>query len=129
MVIKSSNFGFLWAGMMVEHLKHEGISHSSGDLLKICVKMGDSCSAQVFRQAGNTPSGPDAFLLLFLLKIWRTSSLICSAGVGRGGCRRREWCFFKPAIELIQIVCQMLILQSAGGWCLVNVDVFHAFPH
>ncbi len=27
-------------GMMVEHLKNEGTSHSSSDLLKICVKMG-----------------------------------------------------------------------------------------
>ncbi len=26
--------------MMVEHLKHEGTSHSFSDLLKICVKMG-----------------------------------------------------------------------------------------
>ncbi len=40
--------------MMVERLKHEGTSHSSSDLLKICVKMGASWSAQVFRQAGDT---------------------------------------------------------------------------
>ncbi len=72
--------------MMVEHLKHEGTSHSSSDLLKICVKMGASWSAQDFRQAGDTPSGPDAFLLLFFLKTWRTlPSLICSAGVGERG--------------------------------------------
>ncbi len=32
-------------------------------------------------------------------------------------------CFFKPAIELIQIVCQLLILHSAGGWFLVIGDV------
>ncbi len=38
--------------MMVEHLKHEGTSHSSSDLLKIFVKMGASWSAQVLRQAG-----------------------------------------------------------------------------
>ncbi len=62
------------------------ILHSSSDLLKIFVKMGDSWSAQVFRQAVVTPSGPGAFLLLFFLKTWHTSSsLICSAGVGRGG--------------------------------------------
>ncbi len=30
----------------------------SSDLLKICVKMGASWSAQVFRQAGDTPSWP-----------------------------------------------------------------------
>ncbi len=40
------------SGMMVECLKHEGTSHSSSDLLKICVKMGASWSAQDFRQTG-----------------------------------------------------------------------------
>ncbi len=48
-------------GMMVERLNHEGTSHSSSDLLKIFVKMGASWSAQDFRQAGATPSGPGAF--------------------------------------------------------------------
>ncbi len=71
--------------MMVERLKHEGTSHSSRDLLKICVKMGASWSAQVFRQIGVTLSRPGAFLLLFFLKTWRTSSLICSAGGGGRG--------------------------------------------
>ncbi len=61
--------------MMVERLKHEGTSHSSSDLLKICVKMGASWSAHDFRQAGVTPSGSGAFLILFLscsffLKTW-----------------------------------------------------------
>ncbi len=61
-------------------------SHSSSDLLKICVKMGASWSALDFRQTGVTPSGPGAFLLLFSLKTWRTSSsLIFSAGVGERG--------------------------------------------
>ncbi len=60
--------------MMVEHLKHEGTSHSSSDLLKILVKMGASWSSQDFRQAGDTPSGPGALLLLFFLKTWLTSS-------------------------------------------------------
>ncbi len=73
--------------MMVERLKHEGTLHSSSDLLKICVKMGAIWSVQVFRQAGDTPSGPGAFLLLFFLKTWRTSSsLICRAGGREGGC-------------------------------------------
>ncbi len=41
-------------------------------------------SAQVLRQAGDTLSG--SLLLLFSLKTWHTSSsLIFSAGVGRGG--------------------------------------------
>ncbi len=117
--------------MMVEHLKHKGTSHSSSDLLKICVKMGASWSVQVFRQAGDTPSGPGAFLLLFFLKTWRTSSsLICSVGVGeRGVAGGVNGVFFKSAIELIQIVCHLLILHSAGGWCLVTGDVFHTFPH
>ncbi len=60
-----------------------GTTHSSSDLLKICVKMGASWSAQDFRQTGVTLSGPGAFLLLFILKTLRmSSSLICSAGVG-----------------------------------------------
>ncbi len=71
---------------MVEHLKHEGTSHSSSDLLKIFVKMGASWSAQVLMQAGDTLSGPDAFLLLFPLKTCRmSSSLIFSAGVQERG--------------------------------------------
>ncbi len=54
-----------------------------------------------------------------------TSDLKCWCG-GEGGC----WmCFFKPATELIQIVCQLLILHSAGGWCLVVGDFFQKFPH
>ncbi len=52
--------------MMVERLKHEGTSHSSSDLLKICEKMGASWSAQDFRQTGVTQSGPDAFLPFLL---------------------------------------------------------------
>ncbi len=38
-------------------------------------------------------------------------------------------CFFKSAIELIQIVCLLLILHIAEGLCLVTGDVFHIFPH
>ncbi len=64
-------------------VKDEGISHSSSDLLKIFVKMGASWSAQVLRQAGDTLSGPGAFLPLFSLKTWCiSSSLIFSPGVG-----------------------------------------------
>ncbi len=104
--------------MMVEHFKHEGTSHSFSDLLKIFVKMGASWSAQVLRQAGDTLSGPGAFLLLFSLKTWHTSSsLIFSAGVGErevtGGvnsCVERcaGWvCFFftKSTVKVIKIVC------------------------
>ncbi len=49
------------------------ISHSSSDLLKICVKMGASWSAQDFRQAGVTPSGPGNFFRL----IYTSASAIC----------------------------------------------------
>ncbi len=71
---------------MVERLKHEGNSHSSSDLLKICVKMGASWSAQDFRQTGDTLSGPGAFFLLLILKTLHTSSsLIFSVGVGETG--------------------------------------------
>ncbi len=71
------------------------LTHSSSDLLQIRVKMGASWSAQVFRQAGGTPSGPGAFLLLFFQKTWHTSSsLNCRCGRD-WGCRRCEWCFFQ----------------------------------
>ncbi len=60
--------------MMVERLKKEGTSHNSRDLLKISMTMRVSWSAHVFRQAGVTPSGPGAFLLLFFLKTWHISS-------------------------------------------------------
>ncbi len=38
-------------------------------------------------------------------------------------CPGRVWgvFFFKSAIELIQINCLLLILHSAGGWCLVMI--------
>ncbi len=48
--------------MMVERLKHEGSLHSSSYLLKICVKMMASWSAQDFRQADVTQSGPGALI-------------------------------------------------------------------
>ncbi len=38
--------------------------------------------------------------------------------------------FFKTAIELIQIVCQLLILHSAGEeGCPVVGDLFQTFSH
>ncbi len=49
--------------MTVEHLKHEGTSHSSSDLLKIFVNMGASWLARDFRQTGVTLSGPGSYLL------------------------------------------------------------------
>ncbi len=61
---------------MVESLKQEGTSHSSSDLLKICVKMGASWLAQDFRQTSVTPSG---LVPSFSCSFWRpgtSSSLI-----------------------------------------------------
>ncbi len=58
------------------------------------MKTGVSWSAQVLRQAGDTLSGPGAFLLLFFLKTWCTSSsligllevlMVVWRGVHRGG--------------------------------------------
>ncbi len=60
--------------MMVELLKQQVTLHSSRDLFKICVKMGASWSAQIFKQAGETPSGPEAFLDFCFLKTQLTSS-------------------------------------------------------
>ncbi len=72
---------------MVEHLKQGGTSHSSSDLLKICVKMGTSWSAEDFRQAGVTPSGPSAFLLLFYEDLAHIifTDLECRRGCGGFG--------------------------------------------
>ncbi len=103
--------------------------------------MGASWSAQVFKQAGVTPSGPGGFLLLFFLKTWRTSSsLIWSAGVGERGVAgganmlwremvRTGVGGFKSTIKLIQFFSKLLIRLRAGGWCPVLGDGFRAFPH
>ncbi len=77
-------------GMMVKHLKHEGNSHSPSDLLKIFVKMRASWSAQDFRQAGVTPSGPGAFFLFCFLEDLAHlvfADLNCRCG-GEGVCWR-----------------------------------------
>ncbi len=72
--------------MMVERSKQAGISHNSRDLLKICENGGQLVSTG-FQAV--TLSGPGAFLLLFFLKTWCTSSsMIWSAGVGERGYRR-----------------------------------------
>ncbi len=78
--------GFFGMGMMVERLKHEGSSHSSSDLLKICVKMVASWSAQDFRQADVTQSGPGAliytvpvesldYFTYMKIKVWSSSNV------------------------------------------------------
>ncbi len=114
-------------GMMVERLKHEGTLHNSSDLLKICVKMWASWSAQDFSQTDVTVWAWCFFPFLLpedLLHIV-FAYLNCRCGGegvagGVNGCV--EWCpvrvwdvFFKPAVGLIQIVCLLLILHSAGG--------------
>ncbi len=40
------------------------------------------------------------------------------------GVQGRCGVFFQIYSKLIKIVCQLLILQSAGGWCLVICNVF-----
>lgn len=45
---------------MIGALKQEVTSHSSRDMLKICVKIGASWLAQTFRQEGDMLSGPGA---------------------------------------------------------------------
>ncbi len=73
--------------MMVERLKHKGTSHRSSDLLKICVKMGASWSAQVFRQAGDTAWCFPSFVLSEDLAHVIFIDLNCRCG-GEGGCWR-----------------------------------------
>ncbi len=58
---------------------------SSSDLLKIFVKMGAIWSAQDFRQAGVTPSGPVAFFLFCFWKTWRTYGAFPLHGTARYG--------------------------------------------
>ncbi len=55
---------------MVEHLKHEGTSHSFSDLLKICVKMGPAGQHRFLGRLVTHRLGLVAFLLLFFLKTW-----------------------------------------------------------
>ncbi len=131
---------FFWMGMMVKRLKHEGTLCSSSDLLKIFVKMWASWSAQDFRQAGVTQSGPGTFFLFCLRKTWHTSSLlIWIAGVGREGLLEvlmvvwrgaQSGCgvFFKPAIELIQSASCLFSTVLGDGVLLLFISFrpFHA---
>ncbi len=93
-------------------------------------RWGASSSAQDFRQGWCHTVWAWCLPSLDIFVEWHIifSYLQCRCG-GEGDCKRCEWCFFKPAIELIQIVCLLLILQSAGGWCFLTGDVFHTFPH
>ncbi len=103
---------------------------SSSDLLKICVEMGVSTGFQAgwchTVWAWCLPSLVHSEELVDVFFTYLQYKCRCGR---EGGCRRCEWCFFKPAIKLIQMVCQLLILHSAGGWCLVTGDDFHTFPH
>lgn len=65
----------------MERLKHEGTSHSSSDLLKICVKMGVSWSAQRgMGGAGGTLSGPEAFLFILKKHVVTSNLQLCVNG-------------------------------------------------
>ncbi len=135
---------------MVERLKQEGTSHSSSDLLKINVKMDDSWTAQALRQAGETPSGPLAFLIFCLLKTLLTSSsqiLITGwetvggrerEGEGVDGCvvGWSEWVWgVRPGFCFWNLNKNCSGLQSVVDWpqCwgrgLVAGNSFQAFPH
>ncbi len=105
--------------MMVERFKYEGTLHSSSYLSNNCVKMGASWLAQDFRQAGVTPSGPGAFLLLFFLMIWCTSSsLIWSAGVEKWGLLEVLMVFFQ--ICNITHSDRLPIADSPPCWAIVS---------
>jgi len=103
-----------------------------------------SWTAQALRQADETPPGPLAFLIFCILKTWHTSSSqISSAGWEAVGGQKGQGVFMVvwrdgqsrcgvwdlAAIKLIQIICQLWILHSAGGWSLVARDGFQALPH
>ncbi len=117
-------WGFFGMGMMVERLKHEGTSQWSvedlcedGGFHKFSDRLLSHC-------LGLMPS----ISCYFFLKTWRTSSCRCG---GDGGCRRCEWCFYKPAIKLVQIVYQLSILHCAGdvscNWVCLS-DLFTLKP-
>lgn len=67
-VIESCDRGFLGDRDDCVMFEAGGTSHSSSDRLKICVKMLTGWSAQTFRQEGETPPGPGAFLTFCLWK-------------------------------------------------------------
>ena len=76
--------GFLGTGTMVEVFKHRGTWHCSSDLLNRAVNTGASWSAHDLRVAGDTLSGPGAFLGFWLRKRLLTS-VSCMTNGGAGG--------------------------------------------
>lgn len=68
--------------MMVECLKHKDTSHSSKDLLKVCVKVGASCWAQTLRQVGDTVWSRG---LPYLLSLKEPLHLLFTDHQSRGG--------------------------------------------
>ncbi len=123
--------------------------NSSTDLLKICVKMGASWSAQTFRQAGEIPSGPGAFLDFCFLKTRFTSSTqtlstgwVVGGRDGVVGVEGRWMCemqiraaagcqsgHFKSVVKHIEIISQLLILHRLWGRSLVLGDVPQSSPY
>lgn len=59
---------FFGTGMIVVDLKHVGTPYCSSQKMKMVVNTTASWSAQPLRMCPETPSGPDAFLMLSLLK-------------------------------------------------------------
>ncbi len=113
-------------------------------------KYGGSWSAQTFRQAGEIPSGPEAFLAFCFLKTRFTSSTqTLSAGRmvvegGSGVAARGAWWMcevqirvgagcqsglFKLAVKDFQIISQLLILHRLWGRCLVLGDIPQTNPY
>ncbi len=110
---------------MVEHLKYAGTTHSSSDLLKNFVKMGAGWSPLVLKDAGDTLSGPGAFLLLFSLKTWRTSSSLFPVQVwGRGGLLEVLMVVWRGVQRGGMLEVLMVVWRGVQGWCGVFYQIY-----
>ncbi len=113
MVIKSSNFVFLWDGDDGEAFK------AWGDFAQLQWSVKD-----LYEDGGQPVSTGFQTDWCHTIWAWCLPSFVhsedlahivftylqCRCG-GGGSCRRCEWCFFKPAIILIQLVWQLLIMS------------------
>jgi hypothetical protein len=74
-------FASLGAGTTVVCLKHDGITDSVRDRLKMSVKMLDSWSVHALSTRPGNPSGPATWLMLTCLKVLFTSATLVHASV------------------------------------------------
>ena len=119
---------------MVEHLKKEGTSHSSRNRLKICVKIGTSCSAQTRKQEGGHTIRSWALLIFASERAGTHPSRGLLAQVG-GGCWGKTFCawglwywvLFKPLVKDIQVISQSGIFCRVGGWSQSKSLPYSAF--